>query len=440
VRIDGSFSSPLEALEDKYGGEKGEEGEESPNNGEVEVHGRPFAAGESQAWIGAPIKATTMSLIAEGSGLRGRRTLEESGPNVVVRCNNVVLTWLIKDGSIDQHTEEEDWGEEEEDRSVMIHWVESEKEQEGDEGCQESESFPAANFRSADHHWIEFIARALTGSLPDNNKKQATAPQGQQEIHFGDDNQKGRQPQKIEAKYRNPSTARLTKCREPLCSGWRKSGVDWAVRGLVVFALGVGEGVVAFAGLDLLAGLAGDVESAEGAVDFEVGGGEAGEVLGAKLVLDLVEGFLKLFAVVAYVDDAASGVGGEFLHVALAGVGEVDAEASAAVEASVGEEDDVDDGVGFLSGFGGGLEGLLGALVAAVGEQDENLASGFLSELVVGGEVDGVEEESASGGAVAGDRAGAGAGVDLGGVHGASDLAGAVGVVGEFVDVDVEGD
>jgi len=210
--------------------------------------------------------------------------------------------------------------------------------------------------------------------------------------------------------------------------------------GLVVFALGVGYCVVAFAGLNLLAGLAGDVEGSKGAIDFGVGGGEADEVLSAELVLNLVEGFLKLFAVVAYVDDAASGVGGEFLHVAFAGVGEVDAEASAAVEAAVGEEDDVDDGVGFLSGFGGGLEGLLRALVAAVGEQDENLAAGLLAELVVGGEVDGVEEQCAAGGAVTGDRAGSGAGVDLGGVHGASDLAGAVGVVGEFVDVDVEGD
>jgi hypothetical protein len=81
-----------------------------------------------------------------------------------------------------------------------------------------------------------------------------------------------------------------------------------AKRRLVVFTLGVGYGVVAFAGLNLLAGLAGDVEGAEGAVDLGVSGGEAGEVLGAELVLDLVEGFLKLFAVVAYVDDAASGL------------------------------------------------------------------------------------------------------------------------------------
>ncbi len=58
--------------------------------------------------------------------------------------------------------------------------------------------------------------------------------------------------------------------------------------GLVVFALHVGHGVVAFAGLDLLAGLTGDVEGAEGAVvDLGVGGGVAGEVLGAELLLDL---------------------------------------------------------------------------------------------------------------------------------------------------------
>src|ERR1700761_1628711 len=133
---------------------------------------------------------------------------------------------------------------------------------------------------------------------------------------------------------------------------------EWPVSRLVVFALGVGEGVVAFAGLDLLAGLAGDVEGAEGGVDFGVGGGEAGEVLGAKFVLNLIKGLLQLFTVVAYVDDAASGVGGEFLHVTFAGVGEVDAEASS-VEASVGEEDDVDDGVSFLCGFGSGFQSFL---------------------------------------------------------------------------------
>src|SRR6201989_3313563 len=207
--------------------------------------------------------------------------------------------------------------------------------------------------------------------------------------------------------------------------------------GLVVFALHVGHGVVAFAGLDFLALLAGDVEGAEGAVvDLGVGGGVAGEGLGAELILDLVEGFLEFFTVVAYVDDAAAVVFGETLHGGVAVV----AHAEAAVKAAVGDEDDVDDGVGLLGGFGGGFEVFLRALVAAVGEHDEDLAAGLLAELVVGGEVAGVVEEGAAGGSVAGDGTGAGAGVDLGGVHGVFDFAGAVGVVGEEVDVNVEGD
>src|SRR5271170_1154860 len=119
-----------------------------------------------------------------------------------------------------------------------------------------------------------------------------------------------------------------------------------AKRGLVAGVAGVGHGVVAFAGLDLLAGLAGDVESAEGSVDLGVGGGVAGEVLGAELVLNLVEGLLELLAVVADVDETATGVAGEAVHGGGAGVGEVDAEATARVEAAVGDEDDVDDGVG----------------------------------------------------------------------------------------------
>ena len=207
-------------------------------------------------------------------------------------------------------------------------------------------------------------------------------------------------------------------------------------RCFLVVAEGVGHGVVAFAGLDLLALLAGYVEGAEGAIHFEISGGIAGEVLGAELVLNLVEGLLELFAVAAYVDDAAAGVFCEALHVSRS----TEAEAEAAVGSGVGDEDDVDDGVGLLSGLGGGLEGLLRALVAAVGEQDEDLAAGFLAELVVGGEVDGVVEQGALGRAVAGDGAGACAGVDLGLVDGAADLAGAVGVVGEQGDVDIKGD
>jgi hypothetical protein len=60
-----------------------------------------------------------MFLIAWRSGLRGGRTLEEGGPNVVVGCNNVVSTLLIRDGPIDQLDEEEDRDEEEEGGGVM---------------------------------------------------------------------------------------------------------------------------------------------------------------------------------------------------------------------------------------------------------------------------------------------------------------------------------
>jgi hypothetical protein len=63
--------------------------------------------------------AAAMFLIVAGSGLRGRRTLEESGPNVVVKCNNVVLTWLVWDGSIDPLDEEEDGDQEEEGGGVV---------------------------------------------------------------------------------------------------------------------------------------------------------------------------------------------------------------------------------------------------------------------------------------------------------------------------------
>jgi hypothetical protein len=47
----------------------------------------------------------------------GGRTLEEGGPNVVVRCNNVVLAWWIWDGSVDPLEEERD--EEEENGGVI---------------------------------------------------------------------------------------------------------------------------------------------------------------------------------------------------------------------------------------------------------------------------------------------------------------------------------
>ena len=63
-----------------------------------------------------------------------------------------------------------------------------------------------------------------------------------------------------------------------------------------------GDGVVTLAGLyfeGLLALAALDVDLAVGAVGLVVGRGIAGDVLGAQLVFDLLEGGFQLFAVVA---------------------------------------------------------------------------------------------------------------------------------------------
>jgi hypothetical protein len=67
----------------------------------------------------------------ERLGLRGRRTLEERGPNVVVRCNNVVFSWLIGARFFDQCGEEEEWDEKEEGDGVMVCCVGEQKEYDG---------------------------------------------------------------------------------------------------------------------------------------------------------------------------------------------------------------------------------------------------------------------------------------------------------------------
>jgi hypothetical protein len=92
------------------------------------------------------MKAAAMFLTMTGPGLRGRRTLEESGPNVVVGCYNVVLSWLVRARFFDQGGEEKDWDEEEEGGRVMICCVWEQKEYDGENGREERESLPSANF------------------------------------------------------------------------------------------------------------------------------------------------------------------------------------------------------------------------------------------------------------------------------------------------------
>jgi hypothetical protein len=67
---------------------------------------------------------------------------------------------LITARSFDQGGEEEDWDEEEEGGRMMVCCVGKQK-QESDDDREECERFPAANSRSAYHHWIECIARGL---------------------------------------------------------------------------------------------------------------------------------------------------------------------------------------------------------------------------------------------------------------------------------------
>jgi hypothetical protein len=71
-----------------------------------------------------------------------RRTLEERGSYVVVRCNIVVLTWLVRDACFDRLEEEEDGDEEEEGGGVMIGGVREGEEQHRDEGCARTEKPP----------------------------------------------------------------------------------------------------------------------------------------------------------------------------------------------------------------------------------------------------------------------------------------------------------
>jgi hypothetical protein len=86
----------LNSLEEDYGGEERENGKKGPEKNEVDVHGGPFRGEEAQAWIAVPFlvfKASAMFLIAAGSGLRGRGTLEEGGRYVVAKGKTPVVSW-----------------------------------------------------------------------------------------------------------------------------------------------------------------------------------------------------------------------------------------------------------------------------------------------------------------------------------------------------------
>ena len=80
--------------------------------------------------------------------MRGRRTLEEAGPNLAVRYNNVVLPWPIRDGAIDQFEEKE--GRDEEEKGGSVVW-EVGKEEDGQDREKGGQQLPESDFGVAGH-------------------------------------------------------------------------------------------------------------------------------------------------------------------------------------------------------------------------------------------------------------------------------------------------
>src|SRR5712671_5198336 len=150
-------------------------------------------------------------------------------------------------------------------------------------------------------------------------------------------------------------------------------------------------GVVAAAGLDFVIPLSGlDLNFAERAVARSVGGHITSVVLAAEFLGNLVEGLAEFFDLVADFDHAASGFLGQLFHL------EIAVKAAEAVEAAVGDEQHVADGIGLLRGFDGVLDLQTAALVFSVGEQDHRLAADFVAEFVVRGKIDGVIQRGAA--------------------------------------------
>ena len=110
------------------------------------------------------------------------------------------------------------------------------------------------------------------------------------------------------------------------------------------------------------------------------------------------------------------------------------------VKAAIGNQQNINDGVGLLRGFDGALKLLHAALVFAIGKNDDGLAAGLLLQLLMRGTVDSVVEQRALRRARRHAAATAGADIDLRLVHGAGQRVRIVGVVGEKVDIHIERD
>src|ERR1700723_3384348 len=70
--------------------------------------------------------------------------------------------------------------------------------------------------------------------------------------------------------------------------------------------------------------------------------------------------------------------------------------ASGAVESAVSAEQHIDNGIRFLRGFNGPLDGELAALIFAIGEQDHRFAPSLFGQHVVPGKIDRIVEQRAA--------------------------------------------
>src|SRR5271165_5428045 len=150
------------------------------------------------------------------------------------------------------------------------------------------------------------------------------------------------------------------------------------------------QSVVTLAGLHLVvAALGVDLDLAVRAVEFGVGRGIADVVLAAQFVLDLIKGGAQFLLVVADFDHASAGFFRQLLHVA---------EAKALVPATaIGDEDDIAHGISLLRGLDGVADAQAAAFVLAVGEDDHGLATDFIFQLLVGGQVNRVIQRGTTG-------------------------------------------
>src|SRR6185369_15855813 len=204
--------------------------------------------------------------------------------------------------------------------------------------------------------------------------------------------------------------------------------------------------VIAGAGLNLIILLVGlDLHLAECTVQGGVGGSVADVVLAAQFTRDLVEGVFQFLHLVTDVDDAATGLGCQLLHLAIAGVSAT----AEAVEAAVCDQQHIADRVRLLRGLDRIGDLVFAALVLTVSEQDHGLASHFLGQFIVGCQIDGVVEHSAFGigtarqgsAALPGQAAATGRrSIDACAVEGGAQQAGRVGEILQQVGFDIETD